>query len=51
LPMGLVDFFVPFYQSLPLLVFESFLFVLGLGCLGLTLIVGRGLRSPGRRRR
>jgi hypothetical protein len=51
LPMGLVDFFVPFYESLTPPVFESFLFILGLGCLSLTLIVGRGLRSPGRRRR
>ena len=51
LPMGLVDFFVPFVGSLTLPVFESFLFVLGLGCLGLTLIVGKGLGSPSRRRR
>jgi hypothetical protein len=51
LPMGLVDFFVPFVGSLTLPVFESFLFVLGLGCLGLTLLVGRGSRSSSRRRR
>jgi hypothetical protein len=51
LPMGLVDFFVPFVGSLTLPVFESFLFGLGLGCLGLTLIVGRDLRSLNRRRR
>jgi uncharacterized membrane protein YhfC len=51
LPMGLVDFFVPFVGSLTIPVFESSLFVLGLGCLGLTLIVERGLRSPSRRRR
>lgn len=51
LPLGLVDFFVPFVGSLTLPVFESFLFVLGLGCLGLTLIVGRVSRSPSRQRR
>jgi hypothetical protein len=51
LPMGFVDFFVPFVGSLTLPVFESFLFALGLGCLGLTLIVGRSLRSSSRRRR
>ena len=43
LPMGLVDFFVPFAGSLTLPIFESFLFALGLGCLVLTLIVGKKL--------
>jgi hypothetical protein len=48
LPMGLVDFFVPFVGSLTLPVFESFLFALGLGCLALTLTVGRKLLSSSR---
>jgi hypothetical protein len=44
LPMGLVDFFVPFAGSLDILMFESFLFVLGLGSLGLTLLVTKDVR-------
>jgi hypothetical protein len=45
LPMGLVDFFVPFAASLGLLFFESLIFVLGLGCLGLVWFVTKGLRQ------
>lgn len=45
LPMGLVDFFVPFVASLGILVFESLIFVLGLGSLGLAWFVTRGLRQ------
>jgi len=44
LPMGLVDFFVPFVGILGVLAFESLLFVLGLGSLALTLLVTRSLR-------
>jgi hypothetical protein len=44
LPMGLVDFLVPFAGSLTIPVFESLLFVLGLGILGLTILVTRGFR-------
>jgi hypothetical protein len=44
LPMGLVDFFVPFATSLGILLFESFVFVLGLGGLGLTWFVTKSLR-------
>jgi len=50
LPMGLLDFLVPFVGSLTIPIFESSIFALGLACLGLTLIVGRGLRSPQRGR-
>jgi hypothetical protein len=45
LPMGLVDFFVPFAGSVGIPVFESLIFVLGLGCLGLVLFVKKG-RQP-----
>jgi hypothetical protein len=48
LPMGLVDFFVPFAASLSILVSEAFIFVLGLGSLGLTLLVTRSLRHHDR---
>jgi hypothetical protein len=44
LPMGLVDFFLPFVGILGVLEFESLLFVLGLGSLALTLLVTRSLR-------
>jgi hypothetical protein len=44
LPMGLVDFFVPFATSLGIPVFEAFLFALGLCTLGLTLLVTRSIR-------
>lgn len=45
LPMGLVDFFVPFAAGLGILVFESLIFVLGLGCLGLAWFVTKALRQ------
>jgi hypothetical protein len=45
LPMGLVDFFVPFAASLGLLLFESLIFLLGLGCLGLVWFATKGLRQ------
>ena len=45
LPMGLVDFLVPFAGSLGILVFESLIFALGLGCLGLALLVTKSLRQ------
>jgi hypothetical protein len=44
LPMGLLDFFVPFAASMGLLLFELFIFALGLGVLGLTILVSRSLR-------
>lgn len=44
LPMGLLDFFVPFANSVGTPVFEAFIFVLGLGCLGLTVLVTRSVR-------
>jgi len=44
LPMGLVDFFVPFAGILGVLMFESLLFVLGLGSVALALLVTRSLR-------
>ncbi len=44
LPMGLLDFFVPFAPSLGIPVFEMFIFLLGLGTLGLTLLVTRSIR-------
>jgi hypothetical protein len=49
MPMGLVDFSVPFAGILGILVFEVLIFVLGLGCLGLVLLATRGLhqRSSG----
>ena len=43
LPMGLLDFLVPFAASLGILVFESLIFALGLGSLALTLLVTRSL--------
>jgi hypothetical protein len=45
LPMGLLDFFVPFASTMGLLLFELFIFALGLGVLGLTILVSRSLRS------
>jgi len=45
LPMGLVDFFVPFAASLGILVFESLIFALGLGCLGLAWFATKELRQ------
>jgi len=44
LPMGLVDFFVPFASALTIPVFELGIFILGLGALGVALIVTRSLR-------
>jgi hypothetical protein len=44
LPMGLVDFLVPFAASLTIPVFEMLIFVLGLCALALTLAVTRNLR-------
>jgi hypothetical protein len=44
LPMGLVDFFVPFATSLTVPVFEWGIFVLGLGALVGALLVARSLR-------
>jgi len=44
LPMGLVDFFVPFASTLTIPVFEWGIFLLGLGALGVTLLVRRTLR-------
>lgn len=45
LPMGLVDFFVPFASTLTIPVFEWGIFILGLGALGVTLLVARSLRQ------
>jgi hypothetical protein len=45
LPLGFLDFFVPFASSIGIPLFESFIFVLGLGSLMLTLIVRRSLPS------
>ncbi len=42
LPMGLVDFFVPFDSSFSLGVFEGFIFALGLASVGVALTVTRG---------
>jgi hypothetical protein len=44
LPLGLIDFFVPFASSLTIPVFELLIFTLGLLTLGLTLFVTRNLR-------
>jgi hypothetical protein len=43
LPMGFLDFFVPFAATMGLLWFELFIFALGLGVLGLTILVSRSL--------
>jgi hypothetical protein len=45
LPMGLVDFFVPFAASLGIIAFELLVFVLGLLSLGLAWFVTKGLRQ------
>jgi len=45
LPMGLLDFLVPFAGSLGLFVFEWLIFVLGLGALGLTWFVTKDSRQ------
>ena len=45
MPMGLVDFFVPFASSLGILAFELLVFVLGLLSLGLAWFVTKGLRQ------
>ncbi len=45
LPMGLVDFLVPFAASLTIPVFEMLIFVLGLCALALTWAVTRNLRD------
>ncbi len=44
LPMGLVDFFVPFASTLGILVFELLIFALGLACLGSALFITKDLR-------
>jgi hypothetical protein len=45
LPMGLLDFLVPFAPTLGVVAFEILIFVLGIGTLALTLFVTRGVRS------
>lgn len=45
LPMGLLDFLVPFEPVLGVGRFEAIIFVLGLIVLGLTLLVTRGIRT------
>jgi hypothetical protein len=45
LPMGLVDFSVPFAGILGTLAFEVLIFVLGLGCLGLVLLATKDLHQ------
>jgi len=45
LPMALVDFSVPFAGILGTVAFEVLIFVLGLGCLGLVLLVTKDLRK------
>jgi hypothetical protein len=49
MPMGLVDFLVPFARLLTIPVFESILIALALGCLALALTVGRGSRGKSQR--
>lgn len=44
LPMGFLDFFVPFATTMGLLLFELFIFALGLGVLVLTILVSRSMR-------
>jgi hypothetical protein len=44
LPMGLVDFFVPFASTLTIPVFEWGIFILGSGALGVALLVAKSLR-------
>lgn len=43
LPMGLVDFFVPFEGSVGVGAFEALIFVLSLACIGVALALTRGL--------
>jgi hypothetical protein len=45
LPMGLVDFSVPFAGILGTFAFEVLIFVLGLGCLGLVLLATKAERA------
>jgi len=44
LPMGLLDFFVPFANYLGIPIFELFIYALGLGTLGVTLYVTKEAR-------
>ena len=45
LPMGLLDFLVPFAASLGIFTFELLIFALGLGALGLTWFVTKSVRQ------
>jgi len=45
LPMGLVDFFVPFAGTLGTLAFEVLIFLIGLGCLGSVLVIAKRARQ------
>jgi hypothetical protein len=45
LPMGFLDFFVPFASTMGLFGFELFIFILGLVALGLTILVSRSLHQ------
>ena len=45
LPMGLVDFFVPFAPVFGLPLFEAFIFALALGSVAVTLLATRNLRG------
>lgn len=51
LPMGGVDFFVPFVNILGTNAFELFLFLLSLGAVGLTVLVTKGKSKKRRRKR
>ncbi len=44
LPMGLLDFFVPFANYFGIPYFELFIYVLGLGTLGVTMFITKGVR-------
>ena len=44
LPMGLLDFFVPFANYFGIPFFELFIYVLGLGTLGVTMFITKGVR-------
>lgn len=45
LPMGLLDFFVPFANYLGIPIFELFIYLLGLGTLGITLFITKRVRT------